>query len=609
MSDPGGSDELYVGGGELAGAIEPGTSVLTLRSVIADRDRRTLIMLLAGNVACTAVLISVVLLMAARLASRVEEDALALAGIVVLTAIATADALRLVQTVGLGAFAFAMKDPVPMAPVAGTRVAVLTTIVPSQEPVDVVARTLEAMSRLHHDGVVDAWILDEEDDPAVRSLVARLGVRHFSRAGRPEYNTPCGVFRAATKAGNHNAWQAEHGQDYDLVAQVDPDHVPRPGFLQRTVGYFRDPDVAFVVAPQVYGNAYESWIARAAAAQGYVFAGVVQRGGNAFGAPLLIGTNHVYRMSAWQQIGGYQDSLIEDHLTGMVVEGTINPATGRTWRGVYTPDILAVGEGPATWADFFRQQQRWSAGVWEIIRTHRTREPLHLNRRQRAAYVFLQSFYPTIGISWLVGVAATIAYLSGLGAVPPSGLGLLVPIAWAGTVVSWLALFTWLRAWNLQPHERHESVLRSWAVTLLTAPVYASSALRATSRKRGRYHVTGKGALRRKDGIATFRTQLWTAAILVSALAFGYASGLASPIAVLWSVGGLVICLAPLPIALIPLRRRRGPWRAPSRSRDRPGYSRPARRPSPPGSPRPAPRAPREEAGSDLRTPSSPQRL
>ena len=35
---------------------------------------------------------------------------------------------------------------------------------------------------------------------------------------------------------------------------MDPDHVPQPYFLTRTIGYFRDPDVAFVVAPQVYGN-------------------------------------------------------------------------------------------------------------------------------------------------------------------------------------------------------------------------------------------------------------------------------------------------------------------------------------------------------------------
>jgi cellulose synthase/poly-beta-1,6-N-acetylglucosamine synthase-like glycosyltransferase len=35
---------------------------------------------------------------------------------------------------------------------------------------------------------------------------------------------------------------------------MDPDHVPRKNFLMRTLGYFKDQDVAFVVAPQVYGN-------------------------------------------------------------------------------------------------------------------------------------------------------------------------------------------------------------------------------------------------------------------------------------------------------------------------------------------------------------------
>src|SRR5262249_57729737 len=112
-----------------------------------------------------------------------------------------------------------------------------------------------------------------------------------------------------------------------------------------------DPDVAFVVAPQVYGNMYDNWIAHGASQQQYLFSGVVERGGNGLNAPLLIGTNHLYRPCAWAQIGGYQDSIIEDHLTSMTVQGTTNPATGRRWKGGYTPDVVAAGGGPTPWAE------------------------------------------------------------------------------------------------------------------------------------------------------------------------------------------------------------------------------------------------------------------
>ncbi|MFE2753898.1 glycosyltransferase family 2 protein [Actinosynnema sp. NPDC059335] len=317
------------------------------------------------------------------------------------------ESVRAVQAAAMWVFCLAARDPVPMSPPPGLRVAVLTTIVPASEPLDTVVPTLRAMRRLAYAGRVDVWVLDEGDDPDVRAAAARLGVRHFSRAGRPEYNRPSGPYRRRTKAGNHNAWRAEHESDYDVVAQVDPDHVPVRDFLARSLGYFRDPDVAYVVAPQVYGNTAHGFVPHAAAAQSYLFNGVVQRGGNGLGAPLLIGTNHLYRVRAWRQIGGYQDSLTEDHLTGMTVVATTNPATGRRWKGVYTPDVLAVGEGPVSWADYFNQQRRWAYGVWDIALHHSPRLMPRLAPRQRLAYALMQSFYPGAAACWLCGNAAT----------------------------------------------------------------------------------------------------------------------------------------------------------------------------------------------------------
>lgn len=165
-------------------------------------------------------------------------------------AVITVELVRLVQNLAVWVFAFRAKDPVPVTPPPGLRVAVLTTIVPSKEPIEIVERTLAAMLRIEYDGRVDVWILDEGDDDRVKKMAARLGVHHFSRKGRPEYNRSEGEFRAKTKSGNHNSWRAEHEHGYDVVAQMDPDHVPLPCFLQRTLGYFRDPDVAFVVAPR-----------------------------------------------------------------------------------------------------------------------------------------------------------------------------------------------------------------------------------------------------------------------------------------------------------------------------------------------------------------------
>ena len=68
------------------------------------------------------------------------------------------------------------------------------------------------------------------------------GVSYFTRHGRG-WNQPPPPFQAKTKAGNVNAW-LDHVQtlalDYEVFVQLDIDHRPRPDYLDRVLGYFRD---------------------------------------------------------------------------------------------------------------------------------------------------------------------------------------------------------------------------------------------------------------------------------------------------------------------------------------------------------------------------------
>ena len=127
---------------------------------------------------------------------------------------------------------------------------------------------------------MDVWLLDEGDDPDVKLRCEELGVRHFTRKGRPEWNSRAGPFRARTKHGNHNAWRSSTRPTTTWWRRWTPTTCPCPNFLERTLGYFGDPDTAFVVAPQVYGNLDESFVARGAAELAYLFHGIIQRGGN-----------------------------------------------------------------------------------------------------------------------------------------------------------------------------------------------------------------------------------------------------------------------------------------------------------------------------------------
>ncbi|MGH3802721.1 MAG: glycosyltransferase family 2 protein, partial [Pseudonocardiaceae bacterium] len=376
---------MYDEASAIAGPFAPSRGRVEQRAVLSQRERSVATALITVNIVAGALFIGW-LVQPAHIPTSPglshPATVVAVAGFGLLVVL---EMVRMLQCATLWVFTMRAKDPVPIASRRGLRVAVLTTIVPGKEPLALVERTLGAMRRIRYDGQVDVWILDEGDDPAVKRAAARLGVHHFSRKGRPEYNQLAGEFKARTKAGNHNAWRAEHERHYHVVAQMDPDHVPHPDFLLRTLGYFSDPDVAFVVAPQVYGNVHAGFVQHASATQAYFFHGIIQRGGNGMEAPLLIGTNHLYRPSAWRRIGGYQDSIIEDHLTAMHVYATVNPQTGNRYRGVYTPDILAVGEGPSSWTDFFNQQKRWAYGIWEILLRHTPRLLPRLTGPQRVS--------------------------------------------------------------------------------------------------------------------------------------------------------------------------------------------------------------------------------
>jgi cellulose synthase (UDP-forming) len=488
------------------------------------------------------------------------------------------ECVRLVQNFAVWVYGFLAKDPVPLAPEPGLRIAVLTTIVPAKEPLEIAERTLRAMKRIRYQGQVDVWILDEGDDPAVRAMAERIGVRHFSRKGRPEYNRPSGPYRARTKSGNHNAWRAEHEAGYDVVAQMDPDHVPGESFLERTVGYFRDPDTAFVVAPQVYGNMYDNWIAQGASAQQYLFSALVERAGNGMDAPLLIGTNHLYRPAAWRQIDGYQDTLVEDQMTGMRIQGTRNPATGRNWRGVYTPDVLAVGEGPVSWTDYFNQQKRWAYGIWTIMLSRRLRKGLRLSARQRWLYGMVQFYYPSAALAAGLGLVATSLYLVfGITSIQIDTRTWFT--LWLAGMTSWFTLWLWLRRFNLADHERVEFGFAGMGLSLLAGPIYVAAGLAAVLRRPLVYAVTAKGSLSSADSLKSFRVHYIWAGLGAAMLAAGLQVGHGVPLLLFWASLALFTGLTPPLMAL---------W-------SRFAAARRARRAGPPG--RPEVPAHRGEAG------------
>jgi cellulose synthase/poly-beta-1,6-N-acetylglucosamine synthase-like glycosyltransferase len=439
------------------------------------------------------------------------------------------------------------RDPLPVEPDPALRVAFLTTIVPGKEPVELAERTLIAAKDIVYAGKFDVWLLDEGDSPEVRAMCRRIGVRHFTRQGRGFLEFDSGVFASKTKHGNHNRWLWEHGGDYDVVMFVDTDHVPLPIMAERMLGYFRDPDVAFVVGPQFYGN-QDNRITRWAESAQYLFHSVIQRGGNRRGCAMLVGTSAVVRTSAIK--GGFADSITEDMATSLRIHSSRNPVTGRRWRSVYTPDLVAVGEGPSTWTEFFGQQTRWSAGTFDALMRQAWRVGPKLRPSAMLHYFLMLTYYPSVAVGWLLGIVISACYLAfGVSSLRTNGgwwLTYYVDIATMQFV-----LYRFMRRHNVSPHEPEgSSGLSGMVVSALAAPIYARALIRVVLRRELTFNVTAKGSTGSPDRLWTFRYSLMWAAVPLALIVIALVRHRPFPMMMAWTGVIFLVCLAPVAIWL-----------------------------------------------------------
>jgi cellulose synthase (UDP-forming) len=251
-----------------------------------------------------------------------------------------------------------MRRPRVMKPIPALKVAVVTTIVPGSESLEMLEETLRALTSINY--THDTWVLDEGDDERVKESCRMMGAHHFTRRNSPHYQTRDGAFKARFKHGNYNAWLSDVGfARYDIIAAFDPDHIPHPSFLTEVLGYFADPSIGFVQAAQAYYNQKASFIARGAAEETYEFYSCIQMAAYGMGEPHVIGCHYTHRVAALREVGGFAAHAADDILIGLRYR-----AYG--WHGVYIPRILARGITPVDWNGYLTQQLRWTRSLLDI---------------------------------------------------------------------------------------------------------------------------------------------------------------------------------------------------------------------------------------------------
>jgi cellulose synthase (UDP-forming) len=381
-------------------------------------------------------------------------------------------------------FVSKMRRPVEIQAPAGMRVAMITLCVPSSESLEVIGEQLHALQAVDYPH--DSWILDEGGSDEVRALAEARGVNYFTRKGIDRWNQPRPPFQRATKAGNVNAW-LDHvdapGLDYEVFVQLDIDHRPRRDYLDRVLGYFRDAKIGWVQAPSVVGN-LENWAARGLAEQDLVFQGPLQMGFyGTTGTPFIIGSHTSYRTAAVREIGGFQPTRAEDHLDTIVL-------AAEGYRGVFVPELIAVGDGPNDLATYLRQQFAWAHSMIQIFLRHTPSLIRRYSAGQSLQFLFAQSWYTLWSVSFaLLWVLPALALLMHQPIVSMKLGGFLlyfVPVILASSLM-WAASRKWFQPRGLR---------LSWrGVILQTArwPVVLWALVNVVFRVKRTYMITPKG--------------------------------------------------------------------------------------------------------------------
>ena len=158
------------------------------------------------------------------------------------------------------------------------------------EPVELVRQTVRAAVAIRHPH--HTWVLDDGESPAMRRMAYDEGAGYIVRSGEWQ-----GRERHA-KAGNLNNALFRTNGEFILIQ--DADQIPMPNILDQTLGYFRDPTVAFVQTPQWFRNVPPG---DPFGSQAPLFYGPLQEGKDGWNAAFFCGSNAVLRREALFQAG------------------------------------------------------------------------------------------------------------------------------------------------------------------------------------------------------------------------------------------------------------------------------------------------------------------
>ena len=238
------------------------------------------------------------------------------------------------------------------------------------EPLSLLEKTIAASTNLKYPKhKLKIYVCDDGDRKNLKRLCDRYNVNYITRDNNE-----------GAKAGNiNNALKYING---DLFAVLDADMIPREEFLEKTVGYFSDENMAFVQTPQVYYNQdmYQYNLKKKIPNEQDFFMRDIQESRASRGAVLHVGTNAVFRKKYIDEIGGYPTcSITEDMAIGMLLQE-------KGYLSTFVNEELVLGLSATTFTELVKQRDRWCRGNLQVLKHFNPLFSKGLTFSQKVAY-------------------------------------------------------------------------------------------------------------------------------------------------------------------------------------------------------------------------------
>lgn len=262
------------------------------------------------------------------------------------------------------------------------------------EPLSLLEKTMAASLNLNYPkDKLNIYICDDGHRNELKKLCNKYKINYITREDNE-----------GAKAGNiNNALTHIKG---DLFAVLDADMIPKKEFLQKTVGYFSDDNMAFIQTPQVYYNQdiYQYNLGKNIPNEQDFFMRDIQEARASRDAVLHVGTNAVFRKKYVEEIGGYPTcSITEDMAVGMLLQE-------KGYSSTLINEELVFGLSANTFTELVKQRDRWCRGNLQVLKHFNPLFSKGLNFGQKIAY-FDGAVYWFSNLQKIVYIVCPLIYL------------------------------------------------------------------------------------------------------------------------------------------------------------------------------------------------------